>query len=144
MLQIVGSLIGGIGSAVSGFFGLKQAQVNTVHETIRALNEANTSSADKEAAISNVIMSEAGSGYWLAAVWRPLIMVFFSVLVGMYFFGYTTPNLMQPMPANSIIAEVFEILKTGIMGYMPLRTVEKIASQINIGRIISKLLDKKI
>lgn len=141
---IIGGAFGLISEGVKGFFGVKQRQADLVDSGIRALSDANNSAASREQAIATVLSSEMSSGYWLAAVWRPLIMVMIAGLVGAYFFGYTAPNLLLPMPENSMIAELFNILKIGIMGYMPLRTVEKIATQINLGKVIDKILSKKV
>jgi hypothetical protein len=132
------------GSGVKGFFGVKERQLDTVQSGISALSDANSSAAQKERAIADIISSEMQSGYWLAAVWRPMIMVVFAGLLVAYFFGYTTPNLMMPMPANSVIGEIFNLLTIGLTGYIPARTVEKIATQINIGRVLSKLIEKNV
>lgn len=145
--MMISAIIGGafslISEGVKGFFGVKQKQAELVDAGIRAFSDANNSAASREQAIATVLSSEMSNGYWLAAVWRPLIMVAIAFMVGAYFFGYTAPNLLVPMPENSMIGELFEILKIGIMGYMPLRTVEKIATQINLGRIIDKFMTKK-
>jgi hypothetical protein len=140
---IISGAFGLVSEGVKGFFGVKQRQADLFDHGIQAFSDANNSAASREQAIATVLSSEMSSGYWLAAVWRPLIMVVIAGLVTAYFFGYTTPNLLMPMPENSLIGELFEILKIGIMGYMPLRSIEKIATQVNLGRIINKILDKK-
>lgn len=140
---IVGGAFSLISGAVSGFFGIKDKQLDLVGKGIDVLGDANSSTAQRETAIAQVLASEMNSGYWLSSVWRPLVMVGITILVGCYFFGYITPNLLQPMPENSMISELFEILKIGIMGYMPLRSVEKIVSQLNLGFVIKKLLESR-
>jgi hypothetical protein len=140
---IIGGAFGLISEGVKGFFGVKQRQADLFDHGIQAFSDANNSAASREQAIATVLSSEMSSGYWLSAVWRPLIMVVIAGLVVAYFFGYTAPNLLIPMPENSMIGELFEILKIGIMGYMPLRSIEKIASQINLGRVISKFIENK-
>lgn len=131
-----------IGTGVKGFFGVKEKQVEGIHKVIEEIGKSNSSAAEKEKAIAAVIGSEMQSGYWLAAVWRPLVMVTLAGLVIAYFLGYTTPELLAPIPDESAMKELFELLKLGLMGYMPLRTVEKVASQVNAGKIINNLIQK--
>ena len=142
MWSLVTGVLGVIGNGVKGFFGVKQSQVEGIHKTIEAIGESNSSAAEKEKAIAAVIGAEMNSGHWLAAVWRPMVMLVLAALVVSYFLGYTTPELMAPIPEGSSMREIFELLKLGLMGYMPLRTVEKIASQVNAGKIINNLVQK--
>lgn len=130
-----------IGSGVKGFFGIKEKQQESLNNVITALGEANSSAASREQAIAQIIAAEAQSGYWLAAVWRPLTMVIFVGLIVAYFFGYTTPNLSQPFPENTALAEVFELVKLGLVGYIPARTVEKIAGKFATTRNLQLLTD---
>lgn len=142
MMSLITGVLGVIGTGVKGFFGVKESQVEGIHKTIEAIGESNSSAAEKEKAIAAVIGAEMQSGYWLAAVWRPLVMVALAGIVLAYFMGFTTPELLAPIPEGSSMREVFELLKLGLMGYMPLRTVEKIASQVNAGKIINNLVQK--
>ena len=132
----------GIGSVVSALFGFKKSQADSVAKALEVIGDANASNAQREQAIATIIAAEAGSGYWLAAVWRPLLMVFFAFLLGMYWFGYTPPNMDQAM--SPMMEEIFSILKIGIGGYIPARTVEKIVQQINVGAILKKFIEKKV
>ncbi len=141
---ILSGAFGLVTSAFQGFFGIKDKQLDMVGKGIDVLGDANSSSAQRETAIAQVLSSEMSNGYWLSAVWRPLVMVGITILVACYFFGYVTPNLLVPMPANSLIGELFEILKIGIMGYMPLRSIEKIVSQINLGMVVKKFIDSRM
>lgn len=143
MLNIIGSIIGLIGSGVSGFFGLKQAQSENVSRAIEAVNQSNISAEGKERAIAMVISSEANSGYWLAAAWRPLTMVIFVSIVVAYALGFTTPNLLTQMPENSVMAQIFELVKIGLMGYIPARSLEKIVEKVSWTQIINKILSSK-
>ena len=142
MLALLGGIASVIASGVKGFFGVKQAQADVVKTSVDVLKDVTASNVAREEATARIIASEASSGYWLAAVWRPLLMVFFAVLIGCYWFGFVPPNLMEPMPAGSGVAEIFGIVKIGIMGYIPARTIEKIVSQVNVNRILDKFLKK--
>lgn len=79
--------------------------------------------AELEAAV-RVILAEA-SGNWLQRSWRPLMMLFFSGLVGARWFGYSAPDM-----SPDEVLELWAIVKIGIGGYTIGRTVEKITPSI--------------
>ena len=144
MITLLGAIISGVGSAVSGFFGFKAQQSANITEALKVVNDINSSSADKEKAIAGVVMAEASSSSWITASWRPLLMVVLSIMVVSYFLGFTTPNLLIPMPENSAIAKLFDLLMIGVMGYMPLRSFDKLVQQLNIGKVLQTFIDKKL
>jgi hypothetical protein len=131
-----------LGSGIKGFFTTKEAQMKGVESAIEAINQSNISAGEKEKAISQVISAEVNNGYWLSSVWRPLLMVTLAGIVVAYAFGFTTPNMVNEIPEKSMIGNMFELLKIGVMGYMPLRTVEKIVDKININKLIDKFTKK--
>jgi hypothetical protein len=144
ILTLISPIANLAGSVVKGIFGFKTEQVNVVTKAIDTLNTTTVAGADRDKAIASIIAAEANSESWLTRMWRPLVMCGFFMLVVSYFFGWTTKNLLSPMPENSPIAELFEIVKIGIMGYMPLRTIDKIAAKINTNQIINTLINKKV
>ena len=73
-----------------------------------------------EAQVS-IITTEA-QGNWLQRSWRPLTMVWFCVLLGMYWFGFA-PDYLIDNPAT--VDQLFGLLKLGIGGYVLGRSVEK-------------------
>ena len=77
-----------------------------------------------EAQVS-VITTEA-QGNWLQRSWRPLTMIWFSVLIGMYWFGMAPDYLIQ---SPETVNQLFELLKIGIGGYVVGRSAEKIAKE---------------
>lgn len=74
---------------------------------------------------AKIIRAEATGHSWLQRNWRPLMMLWFAVLLGMYWFGVTPPNLTE-----AVVVKLFELLKLGIGGYVVGRSVEKIAPQL--------------
>jgi len=72
----------------------------------------------------SIILAEANGG-WLQRNWRPLMMVFFATLIGAHWFGFTPENLTETQ-----IADLYELVKIGIGGYVVGRTVEKVAPSI--------------
>ena len=74
---------------------------------------------------SKIILSEAGGESWLQRNWRPMMMIWFAILLGMFWFGITPPNINQP-----IIDHLFNLLELGIGGYIIGRSAEKIIPQV--------------
>ena len=137
---MIGGLLNLVSSGVTAFFGFKKEQADTVKQGLQVLSDVNSSNSEREKAVAQVITAEATSGYWLSAVWRPLTSIILLSLVVAAFFGFepTTKEL------SPITREIFELLKICIMGYIPARSVEKIVSQLNIGKILSKFVEKKL
>lgn len=131
-----------IAEGVKGFFTAKEKGMENIGSAIEAIEKTNSSASAKEKAIATIIQSEARSGYWLAAVWRPLLMTVLAGITVAYVFGFTTPNMMAEIPESSMIGQMFELLKIGVMGYVPLRTVEKIVDKISFSKIINSILEK--
>ena len=136
------ALFGAIGTAISGFFGFKGNQAETVKSALKVLSNATATDGQREQAIATIIAAEASSGYWLAAVWRPLLMVFFAILIGAFWFGYVPPNFGSEMPPA--LAEIFTIIKIGIAGYIPARSLEKIISNLNLSAVLKQFIQKKL
>ena len=141
-MSIIAAALGAVGSVVSSFFGFKKDQSKIVQSSLEVLGQTNESGAKREAAIAAIITAESNSGYWLSAVWRPLMMVFFAALLASFWFGYAPPNINGEMPP--ILAEIFLILKIGIGGYIPARSIEKIVSNLNLGSILKTFIKKKL
>ena len=130
MISIVTGVLGAIGTGIKAFFGFKQHQAETLQSALKVLGDVNVSNAQREQAVATIIAGEAQSGYWLAAVWRPLLMVMIATLIAFHFFGLTPPNISDPMP--QMIERLFGLLEIGIMGYIPGRTIEKIVKDIQV------------
>lgn len=142
IVPLISTVGGFIADGVKGFFGVKQANAENISKAIDAINQSNTTAAEREKAIAAVIQAESSSGYWLSAVWRPIFMVMLCSLVVAYAFGWTTPNLLTAMPEASMMRELFELLKIGVMGYMPLRTVDKAIDAVVRANVIKAVVDK--
>lgn len=116
------ALLGPIGSLISGWFTTKQKQEDTMQNVIQNVAQAEVEMVKGAASI---VSTEAGSEHWVTSVWRPLVMLNFMVLIDMYFFGYLPKNL-QP----GDIANLFDLVKIGLGGYIGARSVEKVVSML--------------
>lgn len=76
-------------------------------------------------ASSDIIKAEASSEHWLAAVWRPILMLTFGALIVARWFGYAAPDL-----SEAEYLKLWSIVELGIGGYVVGRSVEKIVPSI--------------
>lgn len=74
---------------------------------------------------AGIIKAEAASQHWLAANWRPLLMLTFGGLIVARWFGWAAPNL-----APEEYIALWDIVELGIGGYVIGRSVEKVAPTI--------------
>lgn len=78
-----------------------------------------------EQAAAEVVKAEAASGHWLAANWRPLLMLTFGALIVARWLGWAAPDLTE-----SEYIKLWDIVELGIGGYVIGRSAEKILPQV--------------
>lgn len=74
---------------------------------------------------ADIIRAEAASEHWLAANWRPLLMLTFGALIVARWFGWAAPEL-----SEAEYLKLWSIVEFGIGGYVVGRSAEKIAPTI--------------
>ena len=74
------------------------------------------------AAQAGIVQAEAASSHWLAANWRPILMLVFGALIVARWFGWAAPNL-----SEAEYLALWDIVRLGIGGYVVGRSLEKIA-----------------
>lgn len=131
-----------LSTGLGNLFGLRQDQANVVQEALKTISSADETQVRKQEAIAQVIAAEANSGFWLAAVWRPILMVVCMVIVISFWFGYMPPGITNEMPP--IVAEIFTLLKIGVGGYIGGRSVEKVAKSFSAAKILQEFVRKKL
>ena len=77
------------------------------------------------AAVADIIKTEANSQHTLAAIWRPLVMLVFAGLIVARWFGWVAPNL-----SEAEYLKLWSIVEFGLSGYVVGRSVEKIAPTV--------------
>ena len=77
------------------------------------------------AAAADIIKAEAQSQHWLAAIWRPIVMLTFCGLIVARWFGWAAPNL-----SEAEYLKLWSIVEFGLGGYVIGRSVEKVAPSI--------------
>lgn len=73
------------------------------------------------AARAEIVKAEASSEHWLAANWRPILMLTFGALIVARWFGYAAPEL-----SEAEYLKLWSIVELGIGGYVIGRSAEKI------------------
>lgn len=107
-----------IGQVIDKIFPDKEAGAKAKAELMRVIQEGEL---EHLKAAAETISSEAKSEHWLAAVWRPLTMLVFLGMVVSWWFGYTPANVTE-----SLVLELFGLIKIGLGGYVVGRSGEKI------------------
>jgi hypothetical protein len=126
MLQVLLPILSTIGGQVAKSLFPDPADEIKRKEVENQLNLAVLQNAHAiEAAAADIVKTEAASGHWLAANWRPLLMVTFGGLIVARWFGWAAPNLTEPE-----YLALWNIVELGLGGYVIGRSAEKIAPAI--------------
>lgn len=78
--------------------------------------------SDIEKAAAENVKAEAQSEHWLAACWRPIVMLVFTGLIVARWLGFSAPGL-----APDEVLKLWDIIQLGLGGYVIGRSAEKIA-----------------
>lgn len=70
---------------------------------------------------AGIVQAEAASGHWLAANWRPILMLVFGGLITARWFGLAAPNL-----SEAEYLKLWDIVQLGLGGYVIGRSAEKV------------------
>lgn len=74
---------------------------------------------------ASIVKAEAQSDHWLAATWRPVLMLTFGALIVARWFGWAAPNLTE-----AEYLKLWGIVELGLGGYVIGRSAEKIVPSI--------------
>lgn len=70
---------------------------------------------------AEIVKAEAASSHWLAANWRPILMLVFGGLIVARWFGWAAPQL-----SEAEYLKLWSIVEFGLGGYVVGRSAEKI------------------
>lgn len=136
----VGAALGGptgaaIGSAVASLLGVDatpEAVAAKVNAEPASALELKKLEADLQKTIvsaqAEVIKADATGESWLQRNWRPMLMLWFAMLVGGYWFGFTPDGL-----SDSIVGKLFDIVQFGLTGFIAGRSIEKVTKTASDG-----------
>lgn len=77
------------------------------------------------AATGDIIKAEAQSEHWLAACWRPILMLTFGALIVARWLGWSAPGI-----SEAEVLKLWDIVQLGLGGYVIGRSIEKVAPQL--------------
>lgn len=70
---------------------------------------------------AEIIKTEAASEHWLAACWRPILMLTFGALIVARWLGWSAPGI-----SEAEVLKLWDIVQLGLGGYVIGRSAEKI------------------
>jgi hypothetical protein len=70
---------------------------------------------------ADIVKTEAASEHWLAASWRPILMLTFGALITARWLGWSAPGI-----SEAEVIKLWDIVQLGLGGYVIGRSVEKI------------------
>lgn len=114
------ALIPVLSSLIDRLFPDKKESDKAKAEMMTILAESQAKELDARA---SVIKSEAQGESWLQRNWRPLLMCWYAILIGSYWFG-AAPQYLIDNP--EIVKELFYWQGVGITGYIASRGYEKV------------------
>lgn len=92
---------------------------------IKMLEMAQRGELTELTARADIVKTEAASEHWLAANWRPILMLTFGALIVARWFGWAAPNL-----SEAEYIKLWSIVELGLGGYVIGRSVEKVAPAV--------------
>ena len=107
-----------LGDVVKGIFPNKEEEQKAQAQLQAALI---AKQSELENAAADVVQAEASSKHWLAANWRPILMLTFGGLIVARWFGWAAPNL-----SEAEYIALWDIVELGIGGYVIGRSAEKV------------------
>uniref|UniRef100_UPI004048B8D6 3TM-type holin n=1 Tax=Rheinheimera sp. TaxID=1869214 RepID=UPI004048B8D6 len=107
-----------LSKVVGNLFPDPEAKAKAESELMKTLLQYQS---EIESAAASIIRTEAASSHWLAANWRPLLMLVFGGLIVARWFGFAAPDL-----SEAEYIKLWDIVEFGIGGYVVGRSVEKV------------------
>lgn len=133
--DLVGPVTGLLGKVIDRVLPDKAAADQLKLEVMKTIQDGSLKQMLAETDIikagAAVITAEASSGNWLAASWRPIMMLAFVAIVVNNYILFPYLNLFAHTGvALQIPTDMWDLLKIGVGGYVVGRTGEKIAATI--------------
>lgn len=122
---LAGGVLKSVGDIADSLFTSDKERLDAENELHRIGLGYATIEAETKKVAAEVIKVEAGSDSWLAANWRPMVMVTFAGLIVARWFGWAAPNL-----SEAEYLKLWDIVEFGLGGYVVGRSAEKIASTV--------------
>jgi hypothetical protein len=122
LAALLPTLVPILGDAIRRVFPDPDAQAKATAE----INAALLANAGEIArAASAIVEAEAKSEHWLAACWRPIVMLTFTALIVARWVGWSAPGI-----SEAEVLHLWDIVELGLGGYVIGRSAEKVLPQV--------------
>lgn len=138
-MGLLTGILSTVGTVVGGFFGFKKEQAKTIQSAVDVVGSSLDSDAAQSKASAEAIAALYQSGPPIERLWRPTFMWVILALVVARWFGYVPPHIPQEE-----IAYLYNFLEMGLIGYLPLRSVDKWIKGFQIGNVLKTFIEKKL
>ncbi len=132
-LPFIGELVTGVSGIIDEFHTSGEEKLAAKHELSELQISISQKALEYETArvreSASTIRAEAASTHWLAANWRPLVMLIFAGLMVAHWLGRTPENLSEAQ-----VLELMDIIKVSLGGYVLSRSAEKIVPALAAAR----------
>ncbi|MCY4535180.1 MAG: 3TM-type holin [Bryobacterales bacterium] len=112
----IGDIIKGAGDIIGKFKISPAEKLDAQHKLNELQVQANQMALDYEENVlkerASIIKAEA-QGSWLAANWRPIVMLDLAALMSAHWLGFTPENITQ-----EAVDHMFDVIKLGLGGYI--------------------------
>lgn len=140
MLPLLTSILGVLGKGMNAFFGFKQEQGDVINSAISAMGNVSESDASYATASATAVQAVYQNGPLIERLWRPCLMwIIMTMIVGRWF-GW---HMLQGLPETEI-SRIYDWMEIGLIGYVPLRSFEKIMRGFQIGSVLKNFVAKKV
>lgn len=131
MFTLIGSILGFLGTGLSGFFGFKNNQI--LINALVAIEKANIENAETQARAQSIIMLSL-YGSPAERIWRPVAMWAFLLVVLVTGFCaniYTMPGFLD---------HIYIWFGWGIIGYIPCISLDKMMHGRNVNQLVNTIV----
>lgn len=140
MIPLITTLLSVLGRGANAFFGFKQEQGNVINSAIQSMGQLSESDSSYAQASAQSIQAVYSSGPLIERLWRPTLMwIIMTMIVGRWF-GW---HMLSGLPEVEI-GRIYDWMEMGLIGYVPLRSFEKIMRGFQIGSVLKTFVSKKI
>lgn len=147
---VAGTMLGGPAGGAVGSLLASALDVEPTPEAVAAAFRTDPNAAAKVQQVEadlekarlevrgKAVQSEAEGDSWLQRNWRPLIMMWFAILVGAHWLGWTPENL-----NDDVVAQLLEVVQIGIGGYVIGRSAEKITRTVTGAGLLDNIVTRR-
>ena len=133
------ALLGTLGSAIGGFFGMKKEQGKVVSDAVSTIGDVTKADSERAQASADAIVAVYKYGGAYERAMRPTIGYIFTGLIVARWFGFTPVDLPE-----AEVAHLYQVLYIVLSGYIAARSLDKWMMGFQIGSVLKTFIEKKL